>query len=184
MRKYFFIVLMGCMLTGTGMAFCKPAAPALRDNFSYYTVKLKGEVEIDSIAVHKRDREMLIFSGKKLIKIYLICLGTNPQGRKEVSGDGKTPEGHYYTTYLNPYSRFHKSFGISYPNAEDIRNAKKLGKSAGGDIMVHGLPNCDANAGPDRYRNDWTLGCIALRNEEIDELFPRINPGTPIVITP
>ena len=127
---------------------------------------------------------MLVFNDNHLVKMYRICLGVNPEGRKQVSGDYKTPEGLYHTTYRNEFSQFHKSFGISYPNAEDVMNAKKLGKSAGGDVMVHGLPNRDANVGMDRYQNDWTWGCIALRNEEIDELFTRVNPGTPIFITP
>ena len=125
----------------------------------------------------------MVFNDNQLVKMYRICLGINTEGRKQISGDYKTPEGLYHTTYRNEFSQFHKNFGISYPNGEDIMNAKKLGKGAGGDVMVHGLLNRDAAVGKDRYQNDWTWGCIALRNEEIDELFLRISPGTPILIT-
>ncbi|HLP51875.1 MAG TPA: L,D-transpeptidase family protein [Chitinophagales bacterium] len=154
------------------------------DNTSLYTVKLPDSAVIDSIVVIKQSREMLVFNNGQLLKIYRVRLGTNPVGCKQVSGDCKTPEGLYCITYGNLNSLFHKSLGISYPNAQDIARAKKLGKSAGGDIMIHGLPNRDANVGPDRYTNDWTLGCIALRNEEIDEIFNRVTSGTPILITP
>lgn len=148
------------------------------------TAKLPDSVSIDSIAIHKEARELLVFSRGQTIKVYRVRLGLNPVGCKQVSGDCKTPEGLYYITYRNPNSLFHKSLGISYPNAADMARAKRMGKAPGGDIMIHGLPNRDADVGPDRYQNDWTWGCIALRNEEIDELFLRINPGTPIMITP
>jgi murein L,D-transpeptidase YafK len=154
------------------------------DNTSLYMVKLPDNLYIDSIAVHKLERELLIFSNNRLIKIYRVRLGVNPVGPKQVSGDFKTPEGLYHITYRNEYSLFHRSLGISYPNAHDVANAKRLGKSAGGDIMIHGLPNRDADVGMDRYQNDWTWGCIALRNMEIDEIFMRVEPGTPIMITP
>lgn len=154
------------------------------DNFSFYMAKLPAGLIIDSIAVHKQEREMLVFSNNQLVKVYRVRLGINPEGPKQFSGDYKTPEGKYYITCRNECSQFHRSLGISYPNAQDIANAKKMGKSPGGDIMIHGLPNRDANVGMDRYQNDWTWGCLALRNEQIDELFTRVEPGTPIVITP
>lgn len=147
-------------------------------------VRLSENVFIDSLAVHKSSRELLVFSNGKLLKTYRVCLGLNPVGGKQVSGDYKTPEGLYYIAYHNPNSLYHKSMAISYPNAADIARAKKMGKTPGGDIMIHGLPNYDANVGPDRYQNDWTWGCIVLRNEEIDELFTRVQAGTPILITP
>ena len=181
MRKNIFIFILCLLLTGTGSAF---PGRAVKDMFSFYAVVLPGNLIIDSIVIHKQSHEMLVFSENELVKIYRIHLGISPEGRKQVSGDYKTPEGLYRTTYRNENSLFHKSFGISYPNAEDLMNAKKLGKPAGGDVMVHGLPNRDAAVGMDRYQNDWTWGCIALRNEEIDELFTRVNPGTPILITP
>ena len=127
---------------------------------------------------------MLVFSGQRLIKIYRIHLGQNPIGPKRVNGDFKTPEGHYYITNHNKNSLFHKSLGISYPNAEDVARAKRMGKSAGGGIVIHGLPNRDAFVGLDRYQNDWTWGCIGIRNEEIDELFTKVAVGTPVLITP
>lgn len=186
MCRYFITFLVCILLTGSS-----PASSGLSlslfnyyDDNSLYAVKLPDTIVIDSIAVHKEQREMQVFSHGELIKIYRVRLGLNPIGCKQVSGDCKTPEGLYCITYGNLFSQFHKSLGISYPNAEDIARAKKLGKSAGGDIMIHGLPNRDATVGMDRYQNDWTMGCIALRNEEIDELFDRVSPGTPIFITP
>ncbi len=151
---------------------------------SLFAVKIPEGLYIDSIAVHKQTREMLVFSNNRLVKIYRVHLGINPVGRKQFSGDYRTPEGLYHIAYLNAQSLFHLSLGISYPNSSDAANAKKLGKQAGGDIMIHGLPNADANAGPERYQNDWTWGCIAVRNEEVEELFMHVQPGTSIYIAP
>lgn len=151
---------------------------------SLFTLKIPEGLYIDSIAVHKQTREMLVFSNNRLLKIYRVHLGINPVGRKQVSGDYKTPEGLYHIAYLNAQSLFHLSLGISYPNSSDAANAKRLGKQPGGDIMIHGLPNSDANAGPERYQNDWTWGCIAVRNEEVEELFMHVQPGTSIYIAP
>lgn len=174
-----------CLLHITSATAAGKAKGMLRDdNVSFYMVKLPEGLMIDSIAVHKEEREMLVFSNNRLVKIYRVRLGLNPVGGKRFSGDYKTPEGKYYITHRNEASQFHRSLGISYPNADDIAYAKRFGKSAGGDIMIHGLPNYDADAGMDRYQNDWTWGCMALRNEQIDELFNRVEPGTPIVITP
>ena len=139
---------------------------------------------IDSIAVHKAAHEMLVFRKGILLKKYVVQLGSNPIGPKQFLGDHRTPEGTYYINAKNPASRFHKSLGISYPNAEDLKTAAKQGRSPGGDIMIHGLPNGEENVPASRYRNDWTWGCIAVRNAEIDELFEHTEAGIPIVITP
>lgn len=157
----------------------KPAYIDVHDN-----AVIPEGVIIDSIAVHKSAHEMLVFSHKHLIKIYKVQLGLCPVGAKQCTGDLKTPEGLYYINGKNPYSRFHKSLSISYPNAVDLTRAHKLGKDPGGDVMIHGLPNGEENVGPNRYRNDWTWGCIAIRNNEIDELFSHIDAGVPILITP
>ena len=146
--------------------------------------KLADNLMIDSIAIHKAGHEMLVFRKGVLLKKYTIQLGTNPVGPKTCYGDGKTPEGHYTINGKNAASKYHKGLGISYPNPTDIERAIQLGKSPGGDIMIHGLPNGEERVGADRYRNDWTLGCIAVRNVEIDELFEHVEVGTPLMITP
>jgi murein L,D-transpeptidase YafK len=154
------------------------------DESALLTAKIPKTVIVDSIVVHKQARQMLVFSRNRLIKIYKVHLGKNPVGHKEMQGDYKTPEGLYYIKVHNPNSLYHKSLGISYPNAQDIARAKKIGKAPGGDIMIHGLPNFDSDAAADRYQNDWTWGCIAVCNEEIDELFECVSPNTPVYITP
>src|SRR5205085_1876180 len=114
--------------------------------------RIPDNVVIDSIAIHKARHEMLVFSNNHLIKRYKVQLGVNPVGRKECAGDMKTPEGLYYLELKNFNSAFHKSLKVSYPNQEDVQRAKRIGKSPGGDIMIHGLPNADANVGMDRYQ--------------------------------
>lgn len=141
-------------------------------------------MHIDSLAVHKADRKLLIFSKHNLIKTYNVALGLNPVGKKEVEGDYKTPEGHYFIRSKNPLSTYHKSLGISYPSLDDIKNAQALGKNAGGDIMIHGLMKQMNNTGKNHIKSDWTFGCIAITNQEIDELYAQVKTGTPIVITP
>ena len=180
MQRFVSIILLSCFVICCTSAISKLYA----DDNSYYAIKLPDTIQIDSIAVHKQARELLVFSKNQLMKIYRVRLGLNPLGYKQVQGDCKTPEGLYHINSRNLFSQFHKSLGISYPNTEDIARAKRIGKSPGGDVMIHGLPNGEEHVGPNRYQNDWTWGCIALRNEEIDELFERVNPGTPILITP
>lgn len=181
MKKLTAILLLLALLAGAHMGF----AGKTRDNaISPYMLRLPANTVIDSILVIKQSRELFVFGEGRLLKIYRIHLGLNPVGCKQVSGDYKTPEGLYHIAYANPNSLFHKSLAISYPNEQDVARARKIGKSAGGDIMIHGLPNADANVGPDRYQNDWTFGCIAMRNEEIDEIFGKVKSGTPILILP
>ena len=170
-------------LTARYSCVTSSANPDVFDNSSS-PVKLADNLMVDSIAIHKAAREMLVFRKGILLKKYVIQLGANPTGAKQCFGDHKTPEGHYFINVRNPKSKFHKSLGISYPDTADIERAIKLGRSPGGDIMIHGLPNGEEKVGPARYRNDWTLGCIAIRNTEIDELFEHVEVGTPLMITP
>jgi len=141
-------------------------------------------LHIDSIAVHKAKRELLAFSKNNLVRSYPIALGINPVGKKEVEGDYKTPEGLYHIRGKNPFSTYHKSLGISYPNDEDREHARTLGRSPGGDIMIHGLMKNMNNPGKSHIKSDWTFGCIAITNEEIDELYAQVKVGTPVMITP
>ncbi len=140
--------------------------------------------QVDSIVVVKHFRHMYVFSNKKLLKVYNICLGTAPIGHKHFQGDRKTPEGLYYINDKNPNSMAHKSLGISYPNDEDRKYARKAGKATGGDVKIHGTLNGEEASEEEWAKSDWTWGCIAIRNKEIDELYDHIVVGAPILIMP
>jgi len=143
-------------------------------------VPLTGE--IDLIVLDKSDRRMTLFREDKALRSYDVALGFAPDGSKERQGDGKTPEGEFTIDRRNPQSAFHLSLGIDYPRAQDRAHAAALGVSPGGDIFFHGQPNLL----PDiiQRKGDWTEGCIALTNAEIEELW-RVTPiGTRVIITP
>ena len=130
------------------------------------------------IEVHKADRKMFLLYDSTVLKSYDIQLGGNPVGTKHFEGDGKTPEGAYTIIMRNPGSTYHLSLRISYPNAADRAYAKAAGKEPGGDIFIHGQP------GWTKVNGDWTVGCIAVPDEEIEEIYAMVNPGTPIHIFP
>ena len=134
--------------------------------------------EVTGIVVYKADRKLYLYHGDEVLKVYAIDLGTNPVGAKQFEGDGKTPEGLYYISHRNPRSRFHLSLGISYPNAQDVAFATAQGKEPGGDIFIHGQSPYPAT------KPDWTVGCIAVTNDQIDVIYAMVNPGTPIWIKP
>ncbi len=140
--------------------------------------------QVDRIIVYKQKREMHVFAKDTLLKIYRIALGANPIGHKQFQGDMKTPEGTYTINGKNPNSAYHLNLGISYPNQADRENAKKHGKSPGGDIKIHGLPNGMGHIGKTHILSDWTHGCIAVSNEEIEELYKHVPLGTSITIYP
>ena len=162
---------------------------------AYYTMSSKKKsynsemiipdsVKVDSAAVFKSERKLALYSDGKEIKTYMVSLGKNPVGPKEKKGDKKTPEGSYILDSRIKNSKFHLAIHISYPNEQDKLNAKKLGVSPGGDIMLHGLPN-KLEFLENYYANtDWTDGCIAVSNEEIEEIWELVEDGTPITIYP
>jgi len=132
----------------------------------------------------KSDRKLSIFRDGKSLKTYRVALGGNPIGAKEQEGDRKTPEGVYTIDYRNPNSDYHLALHVSYPSDEDNTRAAQRGVNAGFDIMIHGLPNGHGWIGAFHRWKDWTAGCIALTDEEIEELW-RVTPdGTPIEIRP
>ncbi|HEY9176566.1 MAG TPA: L,D-transpeptidase family protein [Flavipsychrobacter sp.] len=145
---------------------------------------LPAGAKVDSIVVIKHNREMWVYSNTRLLKIYKIALGSQPAGHKQQEGDMRTPEGIYYINDKNPNSQYYKNLGISYPNKQDEENARKLGRSPGGDIKIHGLPNRQLNAGSFHRLRDWTHGCIAVTNAEMDELYKAVTVGTVINIQP
>jgi murein L,D-transpeptidase YafK len=152
--------------------------------YYYPEKKLPAGSIINKIVVEKSKREMSVFGNDKLLKTYKISLGHCPAGNKEYEGDNKTPEGSYIINDKNPNSVCHKNLGISYPNEQDLAEAKKKGKPAGGQIKIHGLLNGKGYIGKFHRWKDWTNGCIGVTDEEIDELYQHTPIGTPIVIKP
>jgi murein L,D-transpeptidase YafK len=139
---------------------------------------------IDRIVVEKSAKRLSIFGGGNQIKIYRIALGRNPVGAKQEEGDMKTPEGIYKIDSRNAQSNFHLALHISYPSDEDNQRAATRGVSAGSDIMIHGIQNGRGWIGAFHRWKDWTAGCIAVTDEEIEELW-RVTPdGTTIEIRP
>ncbi len=138
----------------------------------------------DKVLVIKSERLLVLLKDGVIVKSYKIALGRNPEGRKVRQGDTRTPEGVYYLDRRNGNSRFYRALHISYPNAEDIRSAKAHGVSPGRDIMIHGLPKGYEDLGEWHRTYDWTKGCIAVTNSEIDEIWKLVPDGTPIEIKP
>ncbi len=126
--------------------------------------------KVDRIVVEKSKRTMVLMDGKKTVKSYKVALGTNPIGAKERLGDHKTPEGIYLVDAKKPNSAFHKALHLSYPNAEDRKRAKQRGWQPGGDVEIHGLGAKWGWVGAGHRATDWTDGCVAVTNEEIDEI--------------
>ena len=138
----------------------------------------------DKILIEKNERRLTLFSKGKVLKSYKIALGGNPNGPKERQGDNKTPEGTYLIDSRNKDSRYHLSLHISYPNEKDKKRAKELGVSPGGDIMIHGIKNGFSWVRDAHTEVDWTKGCIAVTNEEIDEISKLTRNGTVVEIRP
>ena len=138
----------------------------------------------DRVVVLKKERTLQLLNQGKVIKTYKVALGGDPVGAKTRQGDHKTPEGLYVLDSRNPHSQFYKSMHISYPSARDRAAARKHGFSPGGDVFVHGLPNGYGWVGAGHRAKDWTDGCIAVTNQEIDEIWSAVADGTPIEIRP
>lgn len=132
---------------------------------------------VTSVVVKKSNRRMYLMSGRSVLRHYPVELGHQPVGHKQFRGDGKTPEGLYLIDRRNPNSRYHLSLGVSYPNGRDRAFARQHGQSPGGDIFIHGTPHSE------REKRDWTAGCIAVANHEVEEIWAMVQNGTPILIT-
>lgn len=138
----------------------------------------------DSIVVDKSDRELTLYYHGQKVQTYRVALGRNPVGAKQRRGDGRTPEGLYYIEGRNPRSQYHLSLRVSYPTAEQRTRAARQGVSPGGDIMIHGLPRAFASVGALHRQQDWTEGCVAVTNEEIEEIWRAVPNGARILIRP
>jgi murein L,D-transpeptidase YafK len=139
---------------------------------------------VDSVLIEKGLRHLSLYRKGEPLKTYRIALGNVPVGKKTTKGDRKTPEGSYIIDRRKSISRYYRALHISYPNAEDRRQAKARGVSTVGDVMIHGLPNGRGTIGSLHLKRDWTLGCIAMTNEEIDEIWQAVPDGTPVMIVP
>jgi len=141
----------------------------------------------DQVVVKKSERKLMLMNNGKVVREYRVALGDAPRGHKMRQGDERTPEGNYILDWRNPRSNFYKSIHVSYPNAQDRMLAKAMGHDPGGMIMIHGLPNYlpqNAIKYANYNRRDWTDGCIAVDNHEMDEIWQAVRDGTPIRILP
>ena len=145
---------------------------------------LPADARADRVVVRKSARTLELYQGGRLLRAYSIALGRDPRGPKQQEGDGRTPEGRYVLDYRNPRSSYHKSLHVSYPAATDIADARSRGVSPGGQIMVHGVRNGLGFVGRLHRIFDWTDGCIAVTDREIDEIWRSVADGTPVEIEP
>ncbi len=143
-----------------------------------------SQIKADYVLIQKSQNKMYLYQRSEVLKAYDIALGFNPKGHKLQEGDGRTPEGIYELSYKNSNSKFYRSIKISYPNELDIQSAKKKGVKPGGDIVIHGMPNEAGNYLGSISPQNWTLGCVAVRNHEMDQIWALIDEGTPIEIVP
>jgi murein L,D-transpeptidase YafK len=167
-------LLAGAAAVGGLYAYDALIAPRLADTLPV----------VDRIVVRKADRTLSLFKDGVVVKSYGVSLGRTPVGPKQQEGDGRTPEGSYRIDWRNPRSRFHLSLHISYPDDHDRAQASARGVAPGGDIMIHGLPNMLGVAAAVFADRDWTNGCIAVSNVEIEEIWRAVPDGTPIEILP
>ncbi|MEX2152439.1 MAG: L,D-transpeptidase family protein [Gemmatimonadaceae bacterium] len=160
------------------------ATPAVRLSPAASAMARPKTYSADSMVLDKSDRRLTIYQRGRLVKSYDVALGKNPVGSKSRRGDGRTPEGLYFIEGRNPHSKYHLSLRISYPAEKDRIRAAKLGVSTGGDIMIHGLPKAFASVGALHRQQDWTEGCVAVTNAEIEEIWRSVPNGAWILIKP
>jgi murein L,D-transpeptidase YafK len=168
------IVLLIICLVAVGLA----AAAYLNVN------PLPHDAVADRILVEKAARKLTLFQNSRALKSYSVALGREPVGAKEFEGDQRTPEGIYTVDFHKADSDYHRALHISYPEQHDIDRAAAQGLSAGSDIMIHGLPNGHGWIGRFHRRADWTAGCIAVADFEIEEIYRAVPDGTPIELRP
>ena len=131
---------------------------------------------VTSVIALKSQRTLVLLNGQTQLKAVRFGLGFAPVGHKRFRGDGRTPEGVYHVNRRNPNSAYHLSLGISYPNDEDRAYAARFNRSPGGDIFIHGTPREYVGQG------DWTAGCVAISNSEVEEVYAMVRDGTPVYL--
>jgi murein L,D-transpeptidase YafK len=145
---------------------------------------IKGVLAADSLVVEKQRHTLTLYQSGVAVRTYQIALGKQPVGDKVRIGDGRTPEGVFHIDFRNAQSKYHKALHISYPDAAHMQRANALGVVAGGDIMIHGLPPAFADLGSAHREFDWTNGCIAVTDQEIEEIWQAVPNGATIQIKP
>jgi murein L,D-transpeptidase YafK len=148
------------------------------------TTNAMGEQKADAVLVVKSEKRLYLMREGEPFASFRVSFGSNPIGHKQEQGDGRTPEGRYILDYKNMDSAYYKSIHISYPNAEDRKEARKRGVDPGGDIMIHGQKNGYGRLSFLVQRFNWTNGCIALSDKDMDTVWNAVKPGTPIEIKP
>jgi murein L,D-transpeptidase YafK len=172
------IVLAAICLTGFG-----PVAMAAENSGVYQMARLTLP-KADRVVVNKSERTLYLMSNNRVMRSYRVALGRYASGQKTREGDARTPEGSYTLDFKLMDSNFYRAIKISYPNERDVARAQAMGVSPGGQIMIHGLPNKMRADEVGHPTLDWTQGCIAVTNREIDEIWRLVELGTPIEIHP
>ena len=154
-------------------------------HMAFASSDLNAGAKADYVVVKKAERKLYLYRGSEILKAYRIALGKQPDGHKIREGDSRTPEGIYTLDWRNPNSRFYRSIHISYPSKTDNRDARERGDSPGGAIMIHGQPSSWVEKTKLLFnQDDWTEGCIAVQDHEMDEIWNAVDDGTPIEIIP
>lgn len=141
-------------------------------------------IQADRIIVLKAERKLLLMRDGAVLSWFWIALGRNPTGPKVQAGDGRTPEGLYFVERRDPGSYFYRALRISYPNPQDAEQARRRGVDPGDNIRIHALPPGFGPVGPGERMMDWTDGCIAVTNADMDQIWARVGVGTPVEIRP
>jgi len=162
----------------TGMQQAALNQPPVADWQKFATPKA------DRIVVYKAQRRLELRRDGQVLRAYHIALGPHPIGPKVERGDGKTPEGTYFIDRRNMASEYHLSLHISYPEKADIKRAAALNVDPGANILIHGEPNILNHEGKARLLKDWTAGCIALHNTDMDEVWRLVDDGVTVEIHP
>jgi murein L,D-transpeptidase YafK len=169
---------MTCRVAATAIAAllltCLLAAPGVQAE----------DLRVDRVVIEKAERRLTLLSNGKPVRSYRVALGASPKGPKRFEGDQRTPEGVYTVDFRNANSGFYRALRISYPNEADRVRALEVGMNPGGQIMIHGLKNGQGWLGERHLADDWTNGCVAVTNAEIDEIWSLVNLGTPVEIKP
>ena len=168
------------LLFATLISFSGPA------NAAPNAVALWAPLKADRLVVLKGERRLVLMRGDRVMKVFRVALGRYPKGHKTRRGDALTPEGTYTVDYRldSDKSKFYRALHISYPNRQDRDRARQMGVDPGGQIMIHGLPTKWSARDVGHPRQDWTQGCIALTNREMDEVWQMVDDGTTIEIHP
>ncbi|MCC7517137.1 MAG: L,D-transpeptidase family protein [Pseudomonadales bacterium] len=180
------LILPLCIALATSLTGCESVSSTHRKGFSRKNIvtPVAQPTRADRIVVDKARRTLTAYAGQQVMASYQIALGRNPVGAKNCRGDFKTPEGRYKIVGRNPNSNYYRSLQLNYPNAEDVAHAQKLGCDPGSNIVIHGLENGYDWVGRTHRSVDWTSGCVAVTNQEMDRLWQITPVGTPVEIRP